>query len=345
MKFCPQCKNENPSIANYCMHCRATLPEANLDEMALLQMKLNAANETVVLLKQSLTSAQEQLKHQSNDATQFLQIRSSAEKDTPGNLVTKQDSQRLSFKTILSAVKNSLQVKNSLKWIVHYVSTLFLWSVTYCSLQAYKLLTVFMKRKSDYYYYEHRGAMGSSEIPFHPPARRKYYEKIIARKKQQCSALDRQLKRAPEQNSINGRAWVALLTVTTILAVILVINSKRIVWHEKAMNLQKQIRVLQLDNAKNSLENQEKIKNMANEINHHNSELEDMKKKIPYKYKMNTTVKCYDWMTASDYAWKTYSQNDTVFVYTIKNERGLTDGGWIPMNYLKKLSEYKIYIK
>jgi hypothetical protein len=79
MKFCPQCKKENPGVAKYCIYCGTALYEENPDESLRLQTKLNDASEMITVLKQSLSMSQEQAKSEA-DTNQALLAKLSAEK-------------------------------------------------------------------------------------------------------------------------------------------------------------------------------------------------------------------------------------------------------------------------
>lgn len=61
MKTCPRCETENPSKANFCIKCGASLGEEILSEDIRLRKDLEAATATIEVLKKSLASAQQKL--------------------------------------------------------------------------------------------------------------------------------------------------------------------------------------------------------------------------------------------------------------------------------------------
>ena len=117
MKACLQCEKENPSSANCCMYCGAILSEENLDETARLQREINNANETITLLKQSLLTAQEQIKiHNKENNTaklQSLQTQLNAEKQCFEKLLIERDIQYSKLNAQLATAKTQ---KKSSSW-------------------------------------------------------------------------------------------------------------------------------------------------------------------------------------------------------------------------------------
>jgi hypothetical protein len=117
MKTCQQCEKENPSSANCCMYCGAVLSEENLGETARLQRDINAANETITLLKQSLLAAQEQIKNQNNETNnakiQSLQTQLNTEKKRFEKLLIEKDHQYSIINTELATAKTQ---KKSSSW-------------------------------------------------------------------------------------------------------------------------------------------------------------------------------------------------------------------------------------
>lgn len=61
MKICPQCNTENPSGANNCMNCGASLGEGKLPEELLLRKQLTEANETIAHLNESLAQSKKKI--------------------------------------------------------------------------------------------------------------------------------------------------------------------------------------------------------------------------------------------------------------------------------------------
>lgn len=62
MKICPQCKHDNPSAAQYCMFCGVSLDdEENQAGKDPLRQGLDEANNSIALLKQTVSDLQSQL--------------------------------------------------------------------------------------------------------------------------------------------------------------------------------------------------------------------------------------------------------------------------------------------
>ena len=70
-KICPQCEQENPSSANFCMYCQTQLTE-ELSEEVKRQMKLNEAEETIKVLTDALKEKEKEKEKEINKPQEVI---------------------------------------------------------------------------------------------------------------------------------------------------------------------------------------------------------------------------------------------------------------------------------
>lgn len=118
MKVCPNCEHENPSTANHCMVCGTLLvDEEQLPEEVRLKKELAEANETIELLKKSLTALQEKLENtENNDEVQPLKNQIEDCNETIESLQGQVDAQKSEISNITNQLENEKKKKKGGKW-------------------------------------------------------------------------------------------------------------------------------------------------------------------------------------------------------------------------------------
>lgn len=117
MKVCPNCEHENPSSANHCMVCGTLLvDEEQLPEEVRLKKELAEANETIELLKKSLTAIQKKLENTENDdEAQQLKDQIEGYKETIESLQERIDAQKSEITNLTNQLENERKKKGG-KW-------------------------------------------------------------------------------------------------------------------------------------------------------------------------------------------------------------------------------------
>jgi len=164
------------------------------------------------------------------------------------------------------------------------------------------------------------------------------FEKLLIERDSQNSKLKSELAIAKTQRKDSSWGWFffALLIIVTIIAVYFYSEKESL--NDRLSNLNSKNAILKYENTSTSTVNQENLTLLKDRIRKQDEELDSLRKQVPQVYRVLVSeAYCYELVGDSFKGLNTYYPDSTILnVYAIREDYGLTPGGWVKMVDLEK---------
>lgn len=169
-------------------------------------------------------------------------------------------------------------------------------------------------------------------------AEKQRFEKLLNERDIQYSKLNALLASAKTQKKSTSWGWifVVLLIITGMIAIGFYTEKEKT--NNRLSNLNYETDQLRNNNTSTSTINQEKLTTLEDRIRKQDEEIDTLRKHVSQRYRVLVS-EAYCYNLAGDYFKNinTYYPDSTILdVYAIREDYGLTQGGWIKMADLEK---------